>query len=437
MRKLFVLSIDGVPYSLVREALQKGRMPHFKRLIDEGSWVRMHSVLPVVSSVAWATFSTGTNPARHGIAGFVERDERLNYVILTSRHLRAKSLWRRLSELDKRVIAVNVPTSYPPEPIEGIIVGDFLSPSLEKAIHPPSLAPLLKELNYIIDPEPRLAHRDKRAFLREVFRALRARSELLFRLLEHESWDFFMMHIMETDRIHHFFWEAKEDPQHPYHRDFWGFYARVDELIGQLAEALDSNTELIILSDHGFCGIRSEVDLNSYLEELGYLHFREGAETLKDLDPSSRAYSLTPGRIYINLKGREQMGSVSPQDVPKLLDELTQALYELKCSHGEQVIHRVYRREELYQGPLLAQMAELIVHPNDGYDLKAGVHKELFSRSPRTGMHTYEDALIYIRGHGLKADEKNSIIDVTPTIFELMELEIPKELEGESFLVLT
>jgi len=432
--KLFILSIDGVPHALVKEAVRRGRMPNFQRLISQGGWTELDSVLPVVSSVAWATFSTGVNPARHGIFGFVDRSPQLEYLLLTASHLQMKSLWRRLSERGKRVIAINVPTTYPPESIDGIIVGGFLSPSIEKAAHPPSLVPLLKELDYLIDPDPRLAHRDKETFLKEVFRALRARSNLVFRLLEREDWDLFMLHVMETDRINHFFFEAQGDPKHPYHQSFWEFYAQVDELIGQLAEALDTKTELMILSDHGFCEIKYEVDLNRYLEELGYLRFKEGAEALSDLDASSRAYSLTPGRVYLNLKGRERGGCVDPQEAPRLLEELTEALYELKAPNGGRVVRRVYRREELYRGPLLPQAAELIVHPEDGYDLKAGVRGPLFGRSARTGMHTFEGALLYIRGRPLK-DGKASLIDATPTVFELMGLEAPPELEGRSLLI--
>jgi predicted AlkP superfamily phosphohydrolase/phosphomutase len=432
--KLFVLALDGVPLSLIEEAFRRGRMSNLQRLSEQGGFREIDSVIPVVSSVAWATFSTGVNPARHGITGFVERDERLNYVLLTSSHLKMKSLWRRLSEQGMRVIALNVPTTYPPEPIDGVIVGDFLSPSIEKAVHPRSLVPLLQRFNYIIEPEPRLAHKDKSAFLEEVHRALEGRKRLATRLLVEEDWDLFMLHVMETDRMNHFFWDAKDDPHHPYHHDFWEFYACVDELIGQIADGLDSETELMILSDHGFCGIKLEVNLNRYLEEMGFLHFREGAQALSDLDPSSRAYSLTPGRIYLNLRGRETLGSVDPEDVPSLLQELKEALYDLKGEEGEPIIQRVYKREEIYQGPLMAQVPELIAHPIDGYDLKAGVGGELFSRSARSGMHTYEGAFVYVRWCKLKADERASIIDVTPTIFQLLGLDVPVELEGESLL---
>jgi predicted AlkP superfamily phosphohydrolase/phosphomutase len=436
-KRLFVLGIDGVPYSLVQEAFHRGLWPNFQRLARQGHLAMMSSVLPVVSSVAWATFSTGVNPARHGIFGFVDRDSELRPVVLTASHLKAKSLWRRLNEHSKRVIAINVPGTYPPEPIEGILIGDFLSPSLEKATYPSALLPLLHTIGYVIDPEPHLALTDKAAFVGEIFRALQAREELTLRLLESEEWDFFMLHVMETDRMNHFFWDAKEDPEHVHHDKFWEFYGRLDELIGHVMDALDAHTELMILSDHGFCGIRYDVDLNCHLAEQGLLRFELGANALSDLEPSSVAYSLTPGRIYANLPKGEAQSSVAARDRTRWLRELTNALYELKDPQdGGRVIERVYTREEIYRGPLLSQAAELIAYPRNGYDLKAGTQPtSLFSNSPRTGMHTYDEALIYVRGHTIRTDRPISILDMAPTILQLLGLEIPAELEGRSVLV--
>ena len=113
----------------------------------------------------------------------------------------------------------------------------------------------------------------------------------------------------------------------------------------------------------------------------------------------------------MNLKGRETTGSVDPQDAPRLLRELKNALYEFKDpERGRRVIQRVCAREEIYQGPLLSRAAELIAHPTDGYDLKAGVLGDrLFRRTARMGMHTYEDALVYVRRHELNVDGETSI----------------------------
>ncbi|RKZ15701.1 hypothetical protein DRQ17_06175, partial [bacterium] len=73
MKRLFILSIDGVPYSLLTSLIDMGVMPFFKSLITEKGFRRYNSVLPTISSVAWASFMTGKNPGAHGIFGFIDR----------------------------------------------------------------------------------------------------------------------------------------------------------------------------------------------------------------------------------------------------------------------------------------------------------------------------------------------------------------------------
>ena len=432
--KLFILSIDGVPHSLVQSAIQSGKMPNFARLIKKDGFVSMNSIVPVVSSVAWATFSTGVNPGGHGIYGFVDRDADLNYEILTSRHFKTKSLWRHLSDSGKRVIAVNVPGTYPPEEINGIMIGDFLSPSIEKATHPQNLVDKLNEIGYIIDASPQLAHSNKSAFMEQLFEALEARERLTFDLLETEEWDLFMLHVMETDRINHFYFDSKDDPANQYHDSFWDFYAQVDALIGKLDKQLGDEIHFMILSDHGFCQIKREVDLNQYLINQGFLSFRDGARMLSDMDDSSQAYSLTPGRVYLNLEGRETNGSVGRSEAASLKKKLRALFLQLNDPEtNDSVIDKIWEREELYTGSQLDRSADLIMHPRNGYDLKSNIESgELFSSSARNGMHTYEDALLYVRGQSLGTQEI-SIIDLAPLIVN--KLEMPRVPHHESQLL--
>lgn len=154
MPKLFALSLDGTPYTLLRDALE--RLPHLKKLFAQGSFVQMDSVIPTISSVAWATFATGVNPAKHNIFGFIDLDDSRRFVIPTATDLTAKPLWQHLTELGLRSIWVNLPITYPPQPINGIMISGFLCTRLEEGVFPPSLLPTLHRLNYIIDADPQL-----------------------------------------------------------------------------------------------------------------------------------------------------------------------------------------------------------------------------------------------------------------------------------------
>lgn len=177
-KKVFVLSIDGVSFSLLREAFAKGKMPEFAWLSREGGFVRMNSVIPTISSVAWATFMTGVNPGVQNIYGFVDLDRDMRRTVPTSSDLKAKTLWERLSERGKQTIVINVPVTYPPKPVNGILVSGFLSPSLDRTCYPSAISHKLSDIGYIIDPDPWKAKNDKEGFLEDCFRALQVRRKV-------------------------------------------------------------------------------------------------------------------------------------------------------------------------------------------------------------------------------------------------------------------
>ncbi|HUT86692.1 MAG TPA: hypothetical protein VMX15_01210, partial [Candidatus Heimdallarchaeota archaeon] len=183
------------------------------------------------------------------------------------------------------------------------------------------------------------------------------------------------------------------------------------------------------------CRLCQEVDLNAYLAEGGFLRLTgNGGEGRSGVDPSSRAYSLLPGRIYLNLAGREKSGAVPETQYDRLREELATFFEELRDPQGNPVVSKTVYREEAYTGKLIKQSPDLLLLPRDGYDLKAR-----FSPGPvfapaerRSGMHTYDDAFVLLRARRLRVG--GSILDVTPVLFELLGLPVPSHLEGESLL---
>ncbi len=403
-------------------------MPNFKDLAEDGSLISINSTIPPVSSTAWATFMTGVNPAKHRIFGFVDRNTNpLRRIILNASDLKGITLWKRLSIEGKRCVVINVPVTYPPEPINGILISGFLGVNLEKITYPPELSKKLKDIGYIIDPDPRKS-RDKEKFLDEIFLAFERRKELILSLMN-KKWNFFMAHIMETDRINHFYWKDEN-----FREEFLDFYKKIDEFIAEILLKI-KDSELIILSDHGFCDIKYEVNLNEYLRSEGFLTYKKG-EDLEKIDPKSVAYSLNPGRVYLNLKGREDKGSVDFKDYENVREELKKVLLKFKDEEtGERVIDKVYKREEIYNGPYLNQAADLIALPKNGYDLKAGFEEgNIFYKTHLLGMHTYKDAFLFVRRKELTANADISIIDVAPTVFSLLNLDIPEMLDGNNLI---
>ena len=425
-KRLFIISLDGVPFSFLTAGIAAGRFP---RIAELGTPVRMDSVLPPISSVAWTSFSTGVDPGEHGIFGFVDRDPAtMRMRLVNARDIAVSTLWVRLSAAGKRVIAMNVPMTYPPPMIDGIVISGFLAPELSRAVMPATVLPRLQRVGYRIDPDHTLGLSNRGRYLDQIRATFAARRKAVFELMG-EKWDFFMVHVMMTDRINHFFWADGCDPAAEFHSDFWEFYAAVDRFVGEVTDRLPAGTDLLLLSDHGFCRLRYEVDINAYLADGGFLRFRRTGDGLARIDPTARAYSLIPGRIYINLRGREGIGSVPPADYNRVRSDISAYLAELSRD-GAPVIARVFQREEVYHGRMVNLAPDLIALPNDGYDLKAKFAPgEVFAEEQgRSGMHTFPDAFVLLTGRRLRSG--GSIVDVTPTIFALLGLPSPPEFTG-------
>ena len=438
VRRVCCIGLDGTPYSLLQQMLADGFMPNLAALVGEGSLRRMTSIYPWVSSVAWTTLQTGVNPAKHGIYGFVDRDPvTLKTFIPLANRIRHPAIWDVLGEAGRHVIILNVPVTYPVTPVNGILVSGFLAPKLnERAVYPAALLPTLEALGYRVDTDPQIARQDRDRALEDIHDALEKRTRAFLHLMDHQPWDFFLGVIMETDRLHHFFFEPMEQGDPTYAPAFFEVYRRIDEFLGQVRDRLGKQDVLMLMSDHGFCTIRQEVFYNRWLADAGYLKYtEEPAKGLEQLHPDSIAYSLDPGRIFINLKGRERDGRVEPgREYERVRDELIAAAESLTVPDSGKMVHPVlkaYRREELYQGPYLEQAADIILAPADGYDPKGAFYKEaIVHKDPMmVGMHTYDDAFLYVGGADLE-DRPVSILDIAPTVLSLMKQPIPEDYDG-------
>jgi predicted AlkP superfamily phosphohydrolase/phosphomutase len=448
---LLILALDGVPYTLLKRLIDGGRLPNLKQVITESGFRPMDSVLPPVSSSAWASFMTGHEPLDHGIMGFVDRNpSTMEWFVPSAKHLKKETLLRTLSENGRQVFSMNVPLTYPPEAVNGIIISGFLAPDPDRATYPAHLGKILKARGYRIDADVELAKQDGAAFLNQLEDIMAKRFEILFHYLDKRDWDLFMIHIMETDRLHHFFWKDMEEGTSLFAKRFYDFYQKLDRHIGLLMDRLPDEAELILLSDHGFTKLKREVQLNAFLHAGGYLSYKKHPpESLQDLDSRTIAYSLYPGRIYINRKDREREGSIAPgSEYDRIREELKLFFHELRDPEtGEAIVERVITSQEWMpeqgNGSLLSGMngydftlhaPDLFVLARRGFDLKGNLwHPVIFENTVHNGMHTYDDAFISIRGHEI-TEEDFSIKDVTPAVYQLLNETIPGDISKKRIL---
>lgn len=415
-----VLGIDGVPHSLLVELMANGVMPNMQRLAQGGTLRRMESTLPCVSSVAWTSFRTGVNPGRMGLTGFTDRRPRTykTYFPQTT-SLPIGTMEEYAAGSGLKVMVMGMPLNSPPLKIKnGVSIGCFLSPSLEKAVYPLDILEPLKQMGYRLDVNTSLAGEPER-FIEDVFAVTEGYRNGMFYFWEKEKWDLMMIHFMTTDRLHHFMWD-QYDQAKPYYKDFLRLYSRIDEIIGEVAAKIEDDTLLMLLSDHGFCGIKQEVNLNLWLQQEGFLRFQTNSpKSLEEIDGRSKAYSLIPGRIYVNLKGREPRGSVEPgREFEAVCEEIAGRLSQLRNpDNGEPVIERVERWDRLYGANVCGVAPDLVALGHYGYDLKEQVStRELFRPSSTLkGMHTYDDAFLFVNRElkipdGIKIFEASTIV---------------------------
>ncbi|MBI4716141.1 MAG: alkaline phosphatase family protein [Nitrospirae bacterium] len=434
-QKAVIMGLDGVPYTLIKKLTENGTMPRLADIFRQGSLRKMATSLPEVSSVAWTSFMTGVNPAKHGIYGFMDlRPKSYDMFFPDYKFVKAKTLWEFLGDQGKRSIVLNLPGTYPAREFNGVMVSGFVAIDLKKATYPQTYDPMLESMGYRLDVDANKARESMDAFVDDVYKTLKAREEALLHFFDKEAWDLFVGVISETDRIHHFLFAAFEDEKHPYHAFFIDVYKKIDEILGKVYDRMAPGTPFFMLSDHGFTVIRHEVYLNRWLMEEGYLKFsKEPPDSYTQIAEGTRAFNMDPARIYIHLKGKYPRGTVSPgAEYEALRDEIREKLLKFPME-GSPVVDRVYKKEEIFEGAEFDVGPDLVAVPKYGFDLKGAISRpSVTGRSIFTGMHTQDDAHFFVNRPG--AAEGVNILDVIPTVLQAMGEPRRDWLEGKGLL---
>jgi predicted AlkP superfamily phosphohydrolase/phosphomutase len=408
-KRIIGIGLDGFPYSLAQELMAEGIMPNLHRLAERGTMKKIKSVFPTVSGVAWSAFQTGENPAAFDVFGFVELKPDFELAIPTAANLKAPTLWEKLDKAGKEFAALGIPMTYPAPEVKGFMVSGFLAPHLdERAVSRPEVLAKLRETNYQIDIDPGVAIESPHQFKEDLTAVSEARQRTALALLREQDdgteWDFFFLHVMDTDRINHFLWRGKTGSSSQEDGFFWDFYRKVDDFLGEVVDVLGDDDELLVCSDHGFCELKWEVQLNRWLKHQGYLEYNNDPELgYRAIQPGSRAVSLVPGRVHLLTESAWEDGAVSDKEYEPLRQEIIAKLRAMRHPEtGDVVCKQVIKKEEVFDGPYADRAPDIMIDPCDGYDLKAKLGAgHLFEKGPRTGMHTYDDAMLLV-GSDLK-----------------------------------
>lgn len=424
---------------LVRDLTARGVMPQLGRLLASGTTAPMRSSIPTISSVSWTGFMTGQNPGKHGIYGFTDvKPGTLTLFFPNFGNVRSETLWDVAGRAGKRSIVLNIPNTYPARELNGLLVSGFVAIKLERAVWPASLLPRLEADGYRIDVDYVNADQRPDAFFEDLNATLEARRRVYHRLVRDEPWDLFIGVITECDRLHHYFWSQYADPGAPLHSRFLDFYRRLDDVLGALVDALPRDIPLFVVADHGHTLIHREFYPNAWLRAEGLLSLTSDTpKGLADLDPTSKAFVLDPGRVYLHRRGRYPLGTVGDGEADDLLGRLREGFLGLRdgsagAPAGGRPVPCVFTRHELYRGPHSDSAPDLVLHFSPGYDPKGALAKrEVFGRSALTGMHTYDDSLFFVNRPGVPTEDLD-IVDLAPTILTLLGIEPPAAMDGRA-----
>ncbi|MFW6040304.1 MAG: alkaline phosphatase family protein [Thermoplasmatota archaeon] len=416
-KKTTIIALDGVNYSFIKEMYKKGEFHN----LGGSNFMEISSVHSSDSTVIWSTFLTGKNPGKHNIFGSEDINKKNSemYTTLFS-NLKSKTIWEYFNEQKKRIFLMNIPLTYPPSKINGMMISGFPCTDLAKGTYPRDLTTPLKNMSYRIDVESSLALENLEKFLKNLDRTFEARKKVMYHYMK-EDWDLFMIRFTEQERLNHFMLENwLEDG--PFKEEYLEIYKKLDKMVGKVRENIGADENLIVMSTYGFSPIKSEVQLNYWFKEKGYL---EDIKRISNLTPQTKAFSLPFGRVYIN---------ESSAGYKKFRQKLVYELQNLRNPiSGEEIIDNVFLKEEIYNGPYLERAPDIILNPKYGYDLKGDFHcREFMTKGLRTGMHVTRDSFVYCN-QDMK-DEDPKLVDFFPTLMELARIKKPNDLEGDSIL---
>jgi predicted AlkP superfamily phosphohydrolase/phosphomutase len=499
MSRVIVLGFDAAEPELVNRWVSQGHLPNFARLQREGAGGRLASTVLPLSPVAWSTAITGMNPGNHGVYDWHERDPQTYHQrMVSASSIKAKTLWQRANDAGLTCGVMNVPLTYPPRPLDGWLISGILTPPSAAAFTFPT--DLRAELEaacgkYRVFFGATYREGEERAYLDSMHDTIEQRRKTLLHLMQTHPTDLLFAVFMESDHVMHDFWKYM-DPAHPSHRPGYrqfehairDVYRHLDDVLGDVLSAIDDDSTLFVLSDHGSGPYHGHVFVNKYLIQNGLLALRRGMATrlklwlakhktperiygflrslgidLRPLVPKSirqkvvasgigssdidwrhtQAYGCGDyGQIAVNLAGREGQGSVDPRDREAVVEQVCTLLENMVDEEGDPLVAQIWRAENLYHGAYVHEAPDVLFTMRDylyqssldpGLHVPGLVEAARFSRGETSGSHR-PYGILYALGPGVRPGttvDEMDLSQLTPTALYSLGLPVPNQLDGQ------
>lgn len=495
MSKVLVIGIDSLDADLISKF--ENDLPNFKRLSEQNSNISFQSVFPPDSETAWTSIYTGIDPGKHGIVHFVDPLDKVDATVcqeIDNTSLIGKTFWDIAGEAGKKVYAILPHLGYPVWQVNGCMVGrSSMTDDVQSSDSSISGQYDLSKLNTLKGCPPK-KHFDK--FIDSAKQIVLDETDFGLKLMEQSEWDLFFIYSSKLDWIQHNLWMYydENDPSYPgdnsYKNTIKDFYILYDEMVGKLIDAVEPDTPVIILSDHGH-GMRPTklININKILTEKNLLVSaikRENgsdpyyliekikvsvaniittyglgdiAKNIMHIFPICRTLYTKPISIdwnktvaYISdlsgIKSYSYGGIIIKKEklndgniYEQIRDDLITDISKItEPSSGKKLVKWVCRRENLYRGEFITKYPDIVFQLEDGYGAGWGTHGPLISKCSThnimPGSHRGETPVLLMTNLGERelAKTECTLMDIAPTVLKILGVDNNSEIDGVSIV---
>lgn len=470
--RVLVVGLDAVDPQVVRELAGAGRMPNVAALLAGAPGLTVRNPDGFYTGAVWPTLVTGVSPGRHArLCPSRFRPGTYQMRPFHPRDLAWEPLWAPLARAGRRVALLDVPHTQADPELDVTHLVEWGAHDARWGFHtwPESLA---DEVMARFGPHPvddcdaYAIEGGAGALVTGLVDGIARKTALTRSLLDRADWDLFFVVFGEGHCVGHQCWHV-HDPDHPRHDPAVAatdgdplarVYEALDRALGDVLAGVGQDSHVLVLLSHGmgphYAASFLFPDILLRLERAQnrtptlpatakhalrrltnraaqHLGLRRGVWLLG----GSRAFFRLPNAapcagIRVNVVGREPSGVVAPgTEYEQLCRALEAEFLALEnVDTGTPAVRRVLRPAELFEGPAVGAMPDLLVEWDQSHPIRSLASPTIGRvdgeyRGQRTGDHR-RDGMLLGRPASLPttAEETTDARDLAPTIGALLDV---------------